>query len=259
MVVETIIRILLFKLNKYKWRHYLFLCEAVLVVQDVDAFVNCHQPNCGSWVASDLQTKHPARFIRCNCSWWFQLKLGQWVRHWVFYYKVQQCPRNTEITLSLVFSVNPFNQCCASHRAHTGVLDIHPNWVWHHFIVICMVVDYNAEWWQHFLGNFNHPGNQYLALCLVMTIFHQLTSAQDLTTQIYTSALIRLREYILPRLLKVTQIYEHFHKHTHTGTKKSLTKYVMSFCACLLRIKEIFRFSPNETSAVSIPGIKLQS
>ena len=74
-----------------------------------------------------------------------------------------------------------------------------------------MVVGYDAERWQHFFGNGNYQGNQYLTSCPVTATFHQLTSAQDLETQIYTSALITHETWDATK--RVT------HVHTSTGVK----------------------------------------
>lgn len=51
-----------------------------------------------------------------------------------------------------------------SHRADASVFDIHPDRVWHHFVVAYMVVRYNGEGWHHFLGDKDILWNDHLMI-----------------------------------------------------------------------------------------------
>lgn len=173
-----------------KLRNDLFLCQTVFVVQDIDAFVNSHQTHGGCWVSSDLQTKHPAGFVRRIRPCWFQLQLQE--KGWIFLLHLHYW-RDTLSKFCFIppppikwplCVCNPLKQ---THRAHAGVFDVHPYRVGHHFIVICVVIGHDAEGWQHILGDWNDQGNQYLASCSVSAIAHQLTSARDLERNIHVT------------------------------------------------------------------------
>lgn len=65
-------------------------------------------------------------------------------------------------------------QC--SHRAHAGVIDIHPNRIWHHFVAAGVVVGHNAEWGQHLFGNDYHS-YECLSVDPGTAVLHRLTFA----------------------------------------------------------------------------------
>lgn len=64
-----------------------------------------------------------------------------------------------------------------SHRANAGVFDSHPDRVWHHFVVACMVVRYNGEGWHHFPGDRDILWNDHLVIYLPSAMLHQTTFA----------------------------------------------------------------------------------
>lgn len=149
------------------------------------------------------------------------------------------------------------HQWCMSHRAHAGVLNIHPNRVWHHFIGVCMVVGYDAERREHFFGDRNHQGNKELTFYLVTTKAHQLTSAQDLWRQIWTSWIIR-HEYML-RVHFTHDMWVNQKRNICAQIQKcktSLTRIVISvLCvSCRSRLRLIFMLSLNFLSPASTPA-----
>lgn len=71
--------------------------------------------------------------------------------------------------------------CCVSHRAHAGVIHVHPNRIRNHFTVAGVVVGHDAERWQHRIGD-RDPFRNDLPSFTGMTVADQLSPARYLCT-----------------------------------------------------------------------------
>lgn len=156
-------------------RKYLFLCGSLPLVYCMKPFVDCRQPHCGFWRSSDFQLKH------------LQILQGQ-MRIEFFHPELKEEGEHVRVS-STTFSVWWVRKELISHRAYAGIFDIHPKRVWHHFVVTCMVVRYNAEWWHHFFGNGDSHWHECPALWLQSEMVHQAIFFYDLGRQTDTSSL----------------------------------------------------------------------
>lgn len=127
-----------------------------------------------------------------------------------------------------------------THRAHAGILYIHPNGVWHHLVIVCVVIGHNSEWRQHLFGNGEDKGNQNLVCQTVTATSHQLTSAHDLGRLVHRLAIIAM-----------------FVLHFWTKLKQTsfLTRYVMSIfpAVALWMFRLILKLCSFSSSALSAP------